>query len=495
MTTIIGSSGNIKVSQDENGDYIIDIDPTFGGQVSICTVGTIKVGQWEGYAIAPQYGGTGTANENSLQWNGPLNIISDPKSTTNIKILRSGTAALQEETLQISNKLAELKTADESIKNTAFGNIAPTDTEGDLIVHSKNCNEKLSIGKAGQVLTVQPNRKQKVAWENLPSAYSTIFNEDEALPQTKDLGFHGPAFCAVHDSYLNRTAILTAKNLDSLALHSTPGIMVYGGANNFFSCCLKGENGIAIEDCAGISKDPVIRIAHDYEGQGSISKVGTIRNGTWCANQIAPEFGGTGTVNRYPINIGGDFITNTSVTIRDIKNEASKVSIFFNGPSKLLMPNEGTVATEQKSLQCKNNLGDVQNTRLALKVLSPTKQRGDLLAQGFGFLERIPLGQPGEVLTVAHTSENENDARSTGIEWKKPVVLEEVLEECMKIMNERIKSLEEKRKAEKQSSTETLVTIALQMILKQFDSMMRNGTMVLQREFRDFLSKHLHELI
>jgi len=47
----IGASGQIKVCQEDNGNTTIDIDPTYRGQVSINTVGTIKEGDWQANII------------------------------------------------------------------------------------------------------------------------------------------------------------------------------------------------------------------------------------------------------------------------------------------------------------------------------------------------------------------------------------------------------------------------------------------------------------
>lgn len=97
----IGASGIIKVTQQDNDNIIIDIDPTYRGQVSINTVGTIKEGDWQANIIEPKYGGTGCDNgEAFIKLKGNVNIngslVIDCKDNTNVLIPKNGTLAIKD---------------------------------------------------------------------------------------------------------------------------------------------------------------------------------------------------------------------------------------------------------------------------------------------------------------------------------------------------------------------------------------------------------------
>lgn len=61
VNTITGTPGFITVTGTPD-DVVIDIDPTYAGQTSISTLGTISTGTWQGGIIAPTYGGSGISN-------------------------------------------------------------------------------------------------------------------------------------------------------------------------------------------------------------------------------------------------------------------------------------------------------------------------------------------------------------------------------------------------------------------------------------------------
>lgn len=56
VLNVVGTAGQILVGA------AVGIDPSYAGQASIVTVGTIATGTWHGAPISPAYGGTGAAN-------------------------------------------------------------------------------------------------------------------------------------------------------------------------------------------------------------------------------------------------------------------------------------------------------------------------------------------------------------------------------------------------------------------------------------------------
>lgn len=82
---VVGSSGRILVNQDS-----IDIDPTYVGQASITTLGTVASGTWNGTTVDVAHGGTGatTFTQNALilgNGTGPLATLAVGAAGTILK--------------------------------------------------------------------------------------------------------------------------------------------------------------------------------------------------------------------------------------------------------------------------------------------------------------------------------------------------------------------------------------------------------------------------
>ena len=82
--------------------------------------------------------------------------------------------------------------------------------------------------------------------------------------------------------------------------------------------------------------NPVIDIASDYVGQGSITTLGTIATGTWQGSVVGPTYGGTGVNNgSNTLTLGGSLAT----------SGAFASTFTMTAPTSVTFPTSGTLAT------------------------------------------------------------------------------------------------------------------------------------------------------
>jgi hypothetical protein len=101
--------------------------------------------------------------------------------------------------LQVANNLSDVGSA-----TSAFGNISPLTTKGDIIVFSGSANVRLAVGTDGQVLTARSGATNGVDWES-PSL----------LPWTVVSGTSQSA--AVNNGYVSNNAGVCTITLPSTA--------------------------------------------------------------------------------------------------------------------------------------------------------------------------------------------------------------------------------------------------------------------------------------
>jgi hypothetical protein len=483
--SVIGASGIIKTYQDDRGNIIIDIDPTFKGQVSINTVGTISIGDWQANIIASKFGGTGCDNEgSSLKLNGntvincPLIITCDDgDKKINLHVSKSGSVALKEDSLQLNNMLSEFK--DEGTANLAYDNISPSSVIGDITYHDGLYNKSLTIGEEGTYLSVEKNIP---TWKRHPQ-YLRYIKTDSNTFENEILRLTGIGIIIDNDENAATNMGLN-KRLESLCQVKDYGFLTLNtDTNNLEARVLIGGNGISIANIDGYAGHPIISIKSSYEGQKTIQILGIVKIGKWEAEVIRPEFGGTGFYNKHSIKIGGQLSTNCPFTVRssDIGNPAG-VLFYTKTESYLELPESGTLATVQESLQIRHNLLDIGNPVEAFRNISPTKQKGDLIIRGPGdYDERLPVGKDGQIL-IATTKDN------LGVEWV-DLNLEEKIEKIVeKILLDEEKKNETQNKKKSDDHIEQLQKF-IEAIMSQFDHMARTNQIKLLSEMKSALQE------
>jgi hypothetical protein len=84
-------------------------------------------------------------------------------------------------------------------------------------------------------------------------------------------------------------------DLTAIAAIATTGLLVRTGTNTWASRSVLGvTNRTTVTNGTGVAGDITVDIAATYAGQTSITTLGTVATGTWQANLIGAQYGGTG---------------------------------------------------------------------------------------------------------------------------------------------------------------------------------------------------------
>lgn len=404
MINIQGASGKIKVHTIAENNFIIDIDETYSGQVSLNTLGMVTTGLWQGEILQPQFGGTGLTNNGVISiaadvvFTGSLLFDTNPELQTTLKITDNGTVALEEKSLQTSRCFSEFTQQQKSI---AFDTISPLQKKGELLVYNGKQNIGLEIGLLNQFLGIN-SRNGLPEYQFLPNIYSYIINDSkndystQALPLRRVLNFCSDIFIVSDCDSTQRTLIQIDSSLESI-IKSDLGLLVkVDRAKPYFTKrkLVPGAN-IYIKNADLVNGDPVIGLSLNYKGQGSITTLGKIRNGTWEGSVIQPQFGGTGYCNQHKIKLKSDVSIDVQTEIEGLQGD-EKLSIgVYRQSVRLIAEDSGIIATKLKTLQCEHNLSDIQSTAEAFRHISPTQKCGDIIVRGPKDWD-IPLSAPNE---------------------------------------------------------------------------------------------------
>jgi hypothetical protein len=303
------------------------------------------------------------------------------------------------------------------------------------------------------------------------------------VKQRPTLHFKGSGLVVKDDPDNKATIIALEPNLRSLAAHDGLGFLVRNRLNHIIATrTLKEGDGILILHPEG-DNDPSIGISPKYKGQESINTLGKVATGEWEAGIIAPEFGGTGCENEHVISIGGSLITSCLLIIGDSKEKTSSITIDAQGDTEITLPTTGTLATEEESLQSRHNLGDLGNPTEAFRNISPTKERGDLIAHGYGsYSVRVPIGEPGQTLVVDPTT-------PSGMKWETRDTKEQINQLVKKHVKRHLTAQDVAPKEDCHQVAGMPVEQVVEAILMQLDFMHRSGAMSPLKELRQVLEQ------
>lgn len=481
FTKIIGMTGKITTHESDKGETVINIDPTYAGQPSIHTLGTVLIGKWKAATIDPSVGGTGVDNgEHTIRLGGDLrttnSLLIKCSKNTEVTLPKDGTLVNRKEALDPEKNLSDI-----SMRDHAYDNIAPTSRRGEIAYHDGETHMPLACGIKGTILT---SDGEKPIWQrNASYKYIVSTNIKSAT------SFHYPArdtlniipkkgFIIADDEQRNETTLDLSERLSDLNRDLAPGFLVVDQNQKdgvYKTVVFKEGTGIKVRVS---SDDPEFSISPQYQGQASIDTLGTILTGEWQAKPISPAFGGTGNANQYSISLGGELTTSCNVTFNNFAGMTQYITIRALGNTEVVLPTFGNLATTQESLQCKHNLGDVKSPTEAFRNISPTKRRGDLIVRGYGDYDTVlEAGKSGQALIV-------NPEERCGLGWKNILDEEQVDEMIKKALKEYSESIKVEAKAKVKAAATLSIETMLEAILMQLDSMKNKGQITPIKELK-----------
>ena len=142
LGSVVGTSGQIVVTW-TSPNLVVSIDPTYVGQTSITTLGTITTGTWNGTTIATNYGGTGLTSfaANELFYASSTSVMAQSANLT-----FDGTGTLVIDGLTVNGATNTI--------TAATGNITlDPGTGGSVIVGPGTASGSIT-SESGQALTV-----------------------------------------------------------------------------------------------------------------------------------------------------------------------------------------------------------------------------------------------------------------------------------------------------------------------------------------------------
>lgn len=260
VTSVLGTPNRITVTP---GPVVtVDIAPTYVGQASITTLGTITTGVWNGTTIDIAHGGTGQITAilafnalsplttlgdtlyhdgaNNVRLAGNTTIIKKYLSETGTGVVSAAPTWEQVDAADLSGVLPILHGGTgQTTAVLAFNALSPLTTDGDMLWHDGFNNVRLGGNTTVQVMYLK----------------------------SQGLGFGiatAPQWAQILSTEINNTTFVTSVTGTLNRISSTGGLT------------------------------PVIDIDAAYVGQASITTLGTIATGIWSATTIALNKGGTG---------------------------------------------------------------------------------------------------------------------------------------------------------------------------------------------------------
>jgi hypothetical protein len=337
VTSILGTVNEIVATLTLPNQYTISISPTYPGQSSITTLGTITTGTWAGTAVAILHGGTGaTTAPNALVNLGALPIAGGTM-TGNLILNANPTLPLQAATKQYVDSIA----AGFTFKTPAYAGSTAT------------LNATYNNGAAGVGATLT-NAGVQVAFAIdgvSPLLNSRILIKDQATPAQNGIYSLTTVGTGASNWVLTRTTDFdTAANMTAGSF-----IIVNNGTVNANSAWIETANvtvvgtdpvnwsqfgTLGVQSVAGTAgritstggMNPVIDIDPTYVGQASITTLGTITTGTWNASVVSLQFGGSN-ANLSAAASNGGIVWSNATQMQILAGTATSLQMLQSGAS------------------------------------------------------------------------------------------------------------------------------------------------------------------
>lgn len=146
---VIGTSNRILVNADS-----IDISPSYVGQTSITTLGTVSTGTWQGTVVGPTYGGTGVNNgSNTITLAGNVSLAGafTTSGAYGITLTATGSTSV---TLPTTGTLATLAGSEAlSNKTITSSSFSGTTISASGLITLTNATDASALGTAGVVMS------------------------------------------------------------------------------------------------------------------------------------------------------------------------------------------------------------------------------------------------------------------------------------------------------------------------------------------------------
>ncbi len=311
-------------------DPRVNLSPTYAGQSTITTLGTITTGVWQGTLISSTYGGTGVNNGGrTITLGGNINTAGG-FVTTGANTLTLNTTGTTNVTLPTSGTLAVVGDSVTSVGGT-LNRIAVTGTTSVQVNISTNYVGQTTIDTLGTVTTG--------TWEA-----STIEVDNGGTGRTSATAYS--VICG---------GTTSTGTLQSVVSVGTSGqVLTSNGAGALPTWQTAAAGTVTsvigttdrIDSTGGAA--PVINIAATYVGQSSITTLGTIATGVWQGTIVGPTYGGTGVNNGVrTITLGGNMTTGGTLTTAAAftTSGANALTLTTTGATNVTLPTTGLLVT------------------------------------------------------------------------------------------------------------------------------------------------------
>ncbi len=298
VTSILGTANQIVSTPITPNQYQISISPTYPGQSSIITVGTITTGVWNGSTIAVANGGTGATTAAGALTNLGALPIAGGTMTGNLILNADPTLALQAATKQYVDMIA----AGFSFKQSAYAGSTANLT---AIYNNGAAGVGATLTNSGAMAAfaidgVSPPISSRILIKNQGTPanngiydLTTVGSGAVNWVLTRSTDFDTSAeivagsFVIVNNGTVNANTawIETA----TVATVGTDPI----NWSQFAALGVQSVSGTAGRITSTGGLNPVIDIDAAYVGQASITTLGTVTTGTWNASVISLQYGGT----------------------------------------------------------------------------------------------------------------------------------------------------------------------------------------------------------
>ena len=359
VVSVGGTVGFITCSPN-TGSVIVDIDPTYVGQTSITTLGTITTGTWTGTIIGSAYGGTGVNNGSNtitlggnFTTSGAYNTTLVVTGNTSVTLPTSGT--LVNSTVTTLSSLSSVGTISTgswgaSVISPTYGgtgvnNGASTITLGGNFATSGAYAATLSLTGATNVTL--PTSGTLATTSSIPTFPLSLANGGLNANLTAN---NGGVFYSTGSAGAILSGTSTANQILVSGASTTPAWstatypttttinqLLYSSAANAISGLATANSGVLITSGTGV---PSISGTLPTAVQGNITQTGTITNGAWEGSLISGTYGGTGVNNgAYTITLGGSISTAGGLTL----SGAYGSTFTFTNTTSVTFPVSGTL--------------------------------------------------------------------------------------------------------------------------------------------------------